>query len=121
LVEQAHDDGVEVELLVHGECRALPPGPELSLFRIVQESLTNVRKHAPGARATVRLDYSPRGIDVEVRDTGAARRSDGLPAGGHGLIGMRERVAIYGGTLDTGFGDGGGYRVHAHIPLEPKP
>jgi signal transduction histidine kinase len=122
LVDQARQDGLEVELHVDGEPRALPPGPELSVYRIVQESLTNVRKHAATSRATVRLTYSAHGIATEIHNTGpAAGTGNGLPSGGHGLIGMRERVAVYGGTLEAGACEhGGGYRVRAHIPLEPR-
>jgi signal transduction histidine kinase len=121
LVEQARQNGLTVELHVEGEPRPLPPGPELSLYRIVQESLTNVRKHARAARATVQLTYAPHGIAVDVHNTGpAVPPGDGLPSGGHGLIGMRERIALYGGTLDAGKCEHGGYRVHANIPLEPR-
>ncbi|TAM90836.1 MAG: sensor histidine kinase, partial [Jatrophihabitans sp.] len=109
LVDQARCDGLGVELHVEGEERPLPPGPALSLYRVVQESLTNVRKHAAGAQASVRLTYSARGIDADVCDTGPAQHTgNGLPSGGHGLIGMRERVALYGGTLAVGSHPDGG-------------
>ena len=120
LVEQARQDGLTIELHVQGDPRPVPPGAELSLYRIAQESLTNVRKHARGARTTVALHYTAHGINVDVQDNGSEHHShDGLPSGGHGLIGMRERVAVYGGTLAAGPRDDGGYRVQAHIPLEP--
>jgi signal transduction histidine kinase len=118
LVEQARQDGLTIELHVQGDPRPVPPGAELSLYRIAQESLTNVRKHASGARTTVRLNYTAHGVNVDVQDNGSGDHSrHGLPSGGHGLIGMRERVAVYGGTLAAGPRDSGGYRVHAHIPL----
>jgi signal transduction histidine kinase len=120
LVTEARAAGVEVDVVEEGERPRLSAGLDLVAFRIVQEALTNVRKHAGGARASVRLSYARRGLEIDVRDDG-----DGSPAGpragGHGLIGMRERVAIFGGTLETGREDEGGFRVHAVLPLEEAP
>jgi signal transduction histidine kinase len=81
--------------------------------------LTNVRKHASSTRAAVRLIYSSAGVDAEVTNTGG-ETTTATSDGGHGLIGMRERVAVYGGTLQAGPRDGGGYHVHAHLPLETQ-
>lgn len=110
--------GVETELLVEGAGRELAPTLGLTVFRIVQEALTNVRKHAGAAHATVRLDYGPDLLTVEVRDdgpgTGPAPRR-GSP--GHGLVGMRERVALHGGTLRAEPRPDGGFQVLASLPL----
>jgi signal transduction histidine kinase len=115
LVERVREAGVEVELEVGGEHRPLPPGVDLAAYRIVQEALTNVIKHAGPARATVAVRYGERELEVEVRDDGrGASASDGR---GHGLVGMRERAALYGGQLDAGPAPGGGYAVRARLPV----
>jgi signal transduction histidine kinase len=90
----------------------------------VQEGLTNALKHAADARATVRVRYGPAAIELEVADDGGARNGGQLALadadnGGHGLIGMRERVALYGGTLDGGRQPDGGWLLHARLPLAP--
>jgi signal transduction histidine kinase len=117
LVTEARAAGVEVDVVEEGERPQLSAGLDLVVFRVVQEALTNVRKHAGGARASVRLRYARRALEIDVRDEGegvaSAQRS-----GGHGLIGMRERVTLFGGTLEAGSADGGGFRVHAVLPLE---
>ncbi|GAA3124114.1 sensor histidine kinase [Nonomuraea salmonea] len=87
-----------------------------AVYRIVQEALTNTRKHAVGARASVLLTYDPEAVEVEVLDDGVAK-NDGTPPG-FGLGGMAERVALCGGRLSTGPRPEGGFRVHARIPLE---
>jgi signal transduction histidine kinase len=115
LVEQVERAGLPVTVSVEGSEVALPAGLGLCAYRIVQESLTNVLKHAGPARAEVYLRYSPRSLDVVVCDDG--RGSDGAGPAGHGLIGMRERVAMYGGTLQAGSLQGGGFEVSAHLPL----
>jgi signal transduction histidine kinase len=117
LVEQIERAGLPVRLAVEGERTPLPAGVDLCAYRIVQEGLTNALKHAGPAHAEVVLRYEPRGLDVEVRDDG---RGAGAPNGdgaGHGLIGMRERVALYGGALQTGPREGGGFEIRAHLPL----
>jgi signal transduction histidine kinase len=117
LVEQIERAGLPVTLAVEGEQSPLPAGVDLCAYRIVQEGLTNALKHAGPAHAEVVLRYAPRALDVEVRDDGrgpARANGDGT---GHGLIGMRERVALYGGALETGARDGGGFAIHAHLPL----
>jgi signal transduction histidine kinase len=118
LVDDLIDAGLPVSLDVVGEDRQLPLGVDLTAFRIVQEALTNTLKHAQGARAQVVLRYSPDQLVVEVTDDGTARlpRLDGRKLG-HGLIGMRERVIMYGGTLATGPRPAGGFVVRAVLPL----
>lgn len=109
--------GLPVELHVRGAERPLPPSVGLTVFRIVQEALTNARKYAGRARACVRLTYGTHGLVVEVSDDGPGTTA--APAGsGYGLLGMRERVALHGGTLEAGPLDGGGFRVAARLPLE---
>jgi signal transduction histidine kinase len=119
LVLRARDAGLPVSLQVEGEPSALPAGVDLAAYRIVQEALANAAKHAGGTRAWVVVRYREHAVEVEIGDDG--RNPDGVPApganGGHGLIGMRERVALYGGTLDLGRRPAGGFRVHARLPL----
>jgi signal transduction histidine kinase len=117
LVEQVARAGLPVRLEVEGDRVPLPAGLDLCAYRIVQESLTNTLKHAGPAHAEVRLRYAPRALDVEIRDDGRAASQSNGDGGGHGLIGMRERVALYGGELVTGPRAGGGYEVRAHLPL----
>ncbi|MFD0559898.1 sensor histidine kinase [Stackebrandtia endophytica] len=120
LVAQIRDAGLAVNLRVEGEPYPLDPGIALTVYRIVQEGLTNTLKHAGPARAGVRIEYGDHGIDLEVSDTGVGPRVSATTSGrvGHGLVGMRERVALYGGTLRTGPRPGGGFRVHAAIPID---
>ena len=119
LVREAADVGLTVEVAVTGDPVDLAPGRELAAFRIVQEALTNTRRHARAGRACVRLDYSPAQLRIEVTDDGRGRTG---AHEGHGLIGMRERAALYGGTLDVGPAAGGGFRVTAVLPVgEPAP
>jgi signal transduction histidine kinase len=122
LAERLSNSGLEVQLSSVGEVRPLPPGVDLTVFRIVQEALTNTLKHAGGARALVELRYLPRSVEVEVTDAGTGRQGwpEAGPAthGGHGLIGMAERVSLFGGELQTGVQPGGGFRVLAHLPVE---
>jgi signal transduction histidine kinase len=120
LVGRVRDTGLPVDLTVTGPPRPLPPGLELAAYRVVQEALTNTVKHASGATAAVTVAYGPRRLRVEVTDTGG---HPGAAAGngrgsGRGLIGLRERLAVYDGTLNTGRRLTGGYRVEALIPLE---
>ena len=117
LADQIRSAGVEVELKVEGEPGDLPPGVDLSAFRIAQEGLTNVLKHGGGV-ARVLVRYSPGAVAVEIADDGRAAAADIAPAEGtgHGLIGMRERVAVFGGELTAGPVPGGGYRMAARLP-----
>jgi signal transduction histidine kinase len=106
-------DGVEVR--IEGTRPELPLGLDLSAYRIVQEALTNVVRHAGPATARVRIRYAPDTVDIEVVDDG---RGAGTGRGdGHGIAGMRERAALYGGSLDAGPLPGGGFRVAARLPL----
>src|SRR5439155_15041305 len=98
LIEQVERAGLPVELEVDGERVPLPAGVDLCAYRIVQEGLTNALKHAGPARAEVLLRYAPRALDVEVRDDGRGDLQVNGDGAGHGLIGMRERVALYGGA-----------------------
>jgi signal transduction histidine kinase len=116
LLERAHAAGVNVELSVTGGPRPLPAGVELSAYRIVQEALTNVIKHSGADRASVELRFGKNGLELEIVDQGAGVGETGIPASGHGLVGMRERVALFGGSLDAGPIDGRGYRVVATLP-----
>lgn len=117
LVEQVREAGLPVSLHVDGEVCDLDPGISLTVFRIVQEALTNTLKHAGEATAEVRLTFDADALVVEILDTG---RGPAPETGrvGHGLVGMRERVALYGGTLHTGPRPGGGFRVYARIPRD---
>jgi signal transduction histidine kinase len=115
LVANVREAGLAVDLHIEGSPVPLPPGIDLSAYRIVQEALTNALKHAGEARATVIVRYRAGGVEVEVSDDG-----DGSGAGGgtgHGLIGMRERVALWGGELEAGQRDGGGFAVRARLPV----
>jgi signal transduction histidine kinase len=118
LLAQVREAGLAVQLQTQGEPVPLPPGVDLSAYRIVQEALTNVLKHAHASRAEVLVCYHPGELELEVSDDGQGP-ADG--PGGHGLVGMRERVALYGGTLEAGLRDGGGYRLHARLRFEPVP
>jgi signal transduction histidine kinase len=115
LVARTQEAGVWAQLRVEGESRELAPAVDLSAYRIVQEALTNVIRHAHATRVDVTLIYLPRELRVSVVDDGVG----GAGAGGHGLVGMRERVALFGGTLETGIGCASeGYQVLASIPTE---
>jgi signal transduction histidine kinase len=115
LVAQVKEAGLPVELTVEGEPTALPPGVDLSAYRIVQEALTNALKHAGPATACVLVRYGSEDLEVEVTDTG--RRPAGGDGAGHGLVGMRERVTLFGGQLEAGRRGEGGFVVRARLPL----
>jgi signal transduction histidine kinase len=118
LVEQVREAGLPVTLHVEGDPGRVEEGVSLTSYRIVQEALTNALKHAGVATAQVRVGVDGGYLTVEVEDTGRGP-SPGPDRIGHGLVGMRERVALYGGTLRTGARPGGGFRVSARIPVEP--
>ncbi|MER5732967.1 sensor histidine kinase [Streptomyces sp. NPDC002138] len=124
LVEQVRTAGLTVDFEVEGAPRPLPTGVELTAYRIVQEALTNTRKHGgPDASASVRLVYFDDGLGLLVEDTGRGAAHElyedgGADGAGHGLIGMRERVGMVGGTLDAGPRPGGGFRISALLPLK---
>jgi signal transduction histidine kinase len=112
--------GVIAEVDIEGEARPLPPAADLSAYRIVQEALTNVVRHAGPTRARIRIGYRPSELDIEVTDDGPrgqAPRPIARAGGGHGLIGMRERAALFGGTLEAG-PFAGGFRVRAQLPVD---
>ncbi|MEL7210331.1 MAG: sensor histidine kinase, partial [Actinomycetota bacterium] len=120
-IDDSIASGVPTELVLTGTRRDLPAGIELTAFRIVQEALTNVRKHAgTQARAEVRIDYGASSLTVDVVDDGAGRATALTTSGaGQGLIGMRERVELYDGTVESGPRTGGGFAVRARIPVGP--
>jgi signal transduction histidine kinase len=115
LAAQAERAGLPVELIFEGAPARLPAGLDLAAYRIVQEALTNTRKHAGPARARVAVRYAPEALELEITDDGRPAANGGS---GHGLIGMRERVALYGGQLDAGPRPQGGFTIHAHLPLQ---
>jgi len=123
LLEQVRTAGLPVDFATSGEPRELPRGLELTVYRIVQEALTNVRKHGgPGARARVAVDFGDRDLEVLVEDDGRGSTAEQMDGGGdgpgHGLIGMRERVGMVSGSLDIGPRPGGGFRIRAVLPLK---
>jgi signal transduction histidine kinase len=115
LIGQVRDAGLPVSMAVEGTGGPLPPGVDLTVYRVVQEALTNTLKHAGPAHARVALRYRPDAVQVTVTDTGCG--GDGGDGSGHGITGMRERLALYGGDLTAGPGEPCGYRVDARIPL----
>ncbi|WP_329383592.1 sensor histidine kinase [Streptomyces sp. NBC_01351] len=126
LVEQVRAAGLTVDFEVEGAPRRLPSGVELTAYRIVQEALTNTRKHGgPDAKASVRLVYFDDGLGLLVEDDGRGAAHElyedgGADGAGHGLIGMRERIGMVGGTLDAGPRPGGGFRISALLPLKKR-
>jgi signal transduction histidine kinase len=121
LVAAVRASGTPVELQISGADRQLSPALELSVYRVIQEALTNVVKHAPGARAAIDLAVSASQVRLEVADDGgptAAAPADGGPGTGHGIVGMRERIGAFGGRLAAGPDADRGYRVIAEIPIE---
>ncbi|MFJ7060129.1 sensor histidine kinase [Streptomyces griseobrunneus] len=125
LIDQVRQTGLAVDFKVEGTARPLPSGVELTAYRIVQEALTNTRKHGgPDAGASVRLVYFDDGLGLLVEDDGRGAAHElyedgGADGAGHGMIGMRERVGMVGGTLDAGPRPGGGFRISALLPLKP--
>ena len=119
LAEQVRAAGLPVEVVVEGEPRPLPPGADLAAYRVVQEALTNALKHAGAARAEVSIRYGRTALDLAVTNDGRVRRNGRV---GHGLVGMRERVALYGGDFEAGPREAGGYAVRASLPMDaPAP
>ena len=116
LVRKVSDAGLPVEARVIGEPRPLSAGLDLTAYRIVQEAMTNAVKYAGPARACVTLTWHPQELLIEVTNDGQAREQRN--AAGHGQAGMRERLALYGGRLESGPGEHGGYRIRAHLPVE---
>jgi signal transduction histidine kinase len=121
LVAHARETGLPVDFEIEGEPVPLPAGVDLTAYRLVQEGLTNTIKHAAARRAEVHVRYDRGHVEIEVSDdgqgvVGADATSNG---GGHGLVGMRERVSIYGGELEAGSRAGGGFRLRARLPMAP--
>ncbi|HEX7166147.1 MAG TPA: histidine kinase [Acidimicrobiales bacterium] len=118
LVENLQSAGLDVALEIDGLLPVVSPAIELTAYRVVQESLTNVVRHAPGARARVIVSYDAADIDIVVQDNGAGLMATRPAADGHGLLGMRERVAAVGGSVDAGpRGDAPGWQVEARLPV----
>jgi signal transduction histidine kinase len=118
LTDRVRDAGVPVELAVTGTPGPLPTGVDLAAYRVIQESLTNAVKHAVGAHVQVSIDYGADALNVEVTDTGGGPTQAVGAGDGRGLIGLRERLAVYGGTLQAGPRPTGGFRVRATIPVQ---
>ena len=118
-MEDVRASGLDVNLWIGGEPFDLPAGLDLSAYRILQEGLTNVLKHAHASRADVEVHYAPDEVRVEVRDDGrgAPTIADGL---GHGLVGVAERVKLFGGEMSTGATSGGGFVLRARIPVNGR-
>jgi signal transduction histidine kinase len=119
LIDNLSEAGLDVSLVVEGDAQPLPTGVDLSAFRIVQEALTNTLKHAGQAQARVVLRWEAEALEIEITDDGRGPVASAGHVHGHGLVGMRERVALFNGTLQAGPGSGGGFRVRARFPLVP--
>ena len=118
LVAEARSTGCDIGLTVEGEPVVLPPGEALAAYRIIPEALTNARKHAAGCRVDVRLRYLSGALELAVENEGADSANGRVGEDGHGVIGMRERVNLYGGRLDVGPRPDGGFAVRARLPIE---
>jgi len=121
LVERIQRAGLPVELTIEGTVPQLPAGVDMSAYRIVQQALANTLEHAGSAHARVGIRYTPDAVEIEVFDDGAGPADHGGDGFGHGLIGMRERIALYGGELVTGPRPGGGYAVRARLLVSHEP
>jgi signal transduction histidine kinase len=117
LVDQARESGLPVELRIEGEVTQLPASVDLTAYRLVQEGLTNAIKHANATRAEVVVRYGEGEVELVVSDDGSGTPDGEVESGGHGLVGMRERVAVYGGQLEAGPRPNGGYALRARLPL----
>jgi signal transduction histidine kinase len=116
LTERVRSAGTPVDVTVSLPRDPLPPGVDLAAYRVVQEALTNTIRHAPGAEASVTIGHADNCLDIEVTDTGAVRGAPSTDGNGRGLIGLRERLAVYEGDLTAGPTLAGGYRITARIP-----
>ena len=116
LVAQARESGLPVEVQIEGEPTQLPPGVDLTAYRLVQEGLTNAIKHARASKADVVVRYGDGSVEISVTDDGPGGGDGG--GGGHGLVGMRERVTVYGGELEVGPQPEGGYVLRARLPVQ---
>jgi signal transduction histidine kinase len=120
LADRIRAGGLGVVVRREGRPEALAPGVDLSAYRIVQEALTNTLRHAQASRAEVVVRFDPDAVELIVEDDGLGANANGMGEGGHGIVGMRERAAMIGGTLEA-TPVPGGFRVHARLPLEPAP
>ena len=118
LIARMREAGLKIDLHVDGGMEGIPPGVDLSAYRITQEALTNVLKHANASHVDVTVRREPGSVEVTVEDDGRGPHHNGEIAGGHGLIGMRERVNLFGGRFEAGGREGGGFRVHARLPYD---
>ena len=118
LVQQIRNAGLVVDLKVHEGLELIPPGVDLSAYRIAQEALTNVLKHAGASRVNVSVRCEGGAVEVAIEDDGRGPTGNGEIVGGHGLIGMRERVNLFGGRFEAVARQGGGFRVLARLPYE---
>ncbi|HEV2029027.1 MAG TPA: histidine kinase [Candidatus Dormibacteraeota bacterium] len=118
LLDTARESGVDASLKVTGETRTLPAALDLSAYRIVQEAITNVLKHANASRLEVTIGYEPDALVLAISDNGGGAARTTEPSNGHGLIGMRERVELFGGEMGTGSSSLGGFTVHARLPIK---
>ena len=121
LVKEMYSVGLPVELRIVGKERSIPESVDLSAYRIIQEALTNTLKHAGPAKAIVTVTYSDNMIELNITDNGQGKiTGDSLQSGGRGLIGMKERVILHGGQLETGDVKSGGFFVRVKLPLSEK-
>jgi len=117
LVEQAREAGLPVEVQIEGDAKELPAGLDLTAYRLVQEALTNAVKHAQATSAAVLVRYEDGAVELEVVDDGRGASDGSSESGGHGLVGMRERVSVYGGELEAGPRPEGGFALKARLPI----
>jgi signal transduction histidine kinase len=120
LLQRVRAVGLDVQLTVEGRAHPLPPALDLSAYRIVEESLTNTLKHARAGTASVLLRYGQATVDLEIVDDGDGGGAPNGHAGGYGIVGMRERVAMFGGSLSAGRRATGGYAVRASLPNDGR-
>jgi signal transduction histidine kinase len=119
LAGRVRETGVPVELTITGAPSPLTAGVDLTAYRVVQEALTNTLKHAAGSSVRIAVDYAADAVRVEVADTGGVATATAAAGNGRGLAGLRERIVLYGGTLQAGVLPSGGFRIRATIPVEP--
>jgi signal transduction histidine kinase len=120
LLSRTRASGLAADLRVDGEPAAVSPALDLCAYRIVQEALTNVIKHATPARAAVRVRWGQDALELEISDDGRAPGTANGASGGHGIAGMRERAGLHGGSIHAGANPGGGFTVRARLPLAPE-
>jgi signal transduction histidine kinase len=117
LAERSRSAGLPIDVVITGQARQLAPGPDLCAYRVAQEALTNVLKHAGPANARIDIDYGEETLTLKVTDTGTEAAAHGVSATSHGIRGMRERAALYGGVLTAGPLAGGGFGVTLRLPM----